>query len=37
MYVETHEKKIPGQSEEIRKIKVVMQEKNVRNIKLNWL
>jgi len=37
MYVETHEKKIPGHATEIAKIKEIMQQKNVRNIKLNWL
>jgi FkbM family methyltransferase len=36
MYVETHEKKIPGQTEEIEKIKLLMQKKHVSNIKLNW-
>jgi len=37
MYVETHETKIPGQVEELKAIKQMMQEKNITNIKLNWL
>jgi len=37
MFVETHEKKIPGQTEEIEQIKLLMQKKHVSNIKLNWL
>ena len=37
MFVETHEKKIPGQTEEIELIKLLMQKKHVSNIKLNWL
>jgi FkbM family methyltransferase len=37
MYVETHETKIPGQVEELKSIKQIMKEKNITNIKLNWL
>jgi len=37
MYVETHETKIPGQKEQIEKIKQQMQVKGITNIKLNWL
>jgi FkbM family methyltransferase len=37
MYVETHETKIPGQSEELKKIKQIMRQRKVTNIKLNWL
>ncbi|TMI95105.1 MAG: FkbM family methyltransferase [Bacteroidetes bacterium] len=37
MYVETHETKIKGQREELEKIKQTIQEKNIKNIKLNWL
>jgi len=37
MFVETHEKKIPGQTEEIEQIKLLMEKKRVSNIKLNWL
>ncbi|MES2646477.1 MAG: FkbM family methyltransferase [Bacteroidota bacterium] len=37
MYVETHETKIPGQAEELTAIRKIMAEKNVTNIKLNWL
>ncbi len=37
MYVETHETKIPGQKEELDKIRAAMQQKNISNIKLNWL
>jgi len=37
MYVETHETKIPGQREELKKIKQIMRQQKVTNIKLNWL
>jgi FkbM family methyltransferase len=37
MYVETHETKIPGQVQELNSIKQIMKEKNITNIKLNWL
>jgi len=37
MYVETHETKIPEQKEQLRLIKQQMKEKQVNNIKLNWL
>ena len=37
MYVETHETKIPGQKEELDAIRAIILEKNVTNIKLNWL
>jgi FkbM family methyltransferase len=37
MYVETHESKIPGQTAEIEEIKKIMSEKDVKNIRLNWL
>ena len=37
MYVETHETKIPGQLAELVEIRQIMKEKNVTNIKLNWL
>jgi FkbM family methyltransferase len=37
MYVETHETKIPGQKEELKKIKEQMKHKGITNIKLNWI
>jgi FkbM family methyltransferase len=37
MYVETHETKIPGQAADLEEIRDIMQEKQVKNIKLNWL
>ena len=37
MYVETHETKIPGQHAELAAIRQIMKDKNVTNIKLNWL
>jgi FkbM family methyltransferase len=37
MYVETHETKIPGQKEELEKIKEQMKQKGITNIKLNWI
>ncbi|MDQ6609723.1 MAG: FkbM family methyltransferase [Bacteroidota bacterium] len=37
MYVETHETKIPGHLEELVLIKKLLREKNILNIKLNWL
>lgn len=37
MYVETHETKIPGQSDELILIKQQMADKGITNIKLNWI
>jgi FkbM family methyltransferase len=37
MYVETHETKIPGQKEELEKIKKELKRKEITNIKLNWI
>jgi FkbM family methyltransferase len=37
MYVETHETKIPGQKEELQKIKEQLKQKGITNIKLNWI
>ena len=37
MYVETHEKKIPGHLQEVQEIKELLRSKHVSNIKLNWL
>lgn len=37
MYVETHETKIKGQKHELENIKQTIRQKNVKNIKLNWL
>jgi len=37
MYVETHETKIPGQEEDLKKIKLLMKQKGIANIKLNWI
>jgi len=37
MYVETHETKIPGQKEELAKIKTQLNQKKATNIKLNWI
>ncbi|CAN5649063.1 hypothetical protein BH10BAC3_BH10BAC3_15000 [soil metagenome] len=37
MYVETHETKIHGQHAELVAIRQIMKQKNVTNIKLNWL
>jgi len=37
MYVETHETKIAGQSEELKEIKQMIKQQNVTNIKMNWL
>ena len=37
MYVETHETKIPGQSDELKEIKEIIKQQNIQNIKLNWL
>lgn len=35
--VETHESKIPGHIEKVAKIKQLLKEKNIDNIKLNWI
>lgn len=35
--VETHETKIPGQAEDIEKIKALFVERGIENIKLNWI
>ena len=35
--VETHETKIPGHVEEVAQIKVMMQERGVENVRLNWI
>ncbi len=37
MYVETHETKIPSQVNDLQQIKQQIAEKNIRNIKLNWI
>jgi hypothetical protein len=37
MYVETHETKIPGQKEDLEKIELLMKQKGIANIKLNWI
>lgn len=37
MYVETHEGKIPGQKEILNLLKNKMNNKEIKNIKLNWL
>ncbi|TMI63417.1 MAG: FkbM family methyltransferase [Bacteroidetes bacterium] len=37
MYVETHETKIPGQEEYLKKIELLMKQKGIGNIKLNWI
>ena len=37
MYLETHQTKIPGQKEELKKIKEQMKQKGISNIKLNWI
>lgn len=35
--VETHETKIPGHVEEVKNLERVFAEKDIRNIKLNWI
>ncbi len=37
MYVETHETKIPAHVSELKNIKMLLKEKGVKNIKLNWI
>ena len=37
MFVETHETKIHGQKEHLEKIKEQMKQKEISNIKLNWV
>jgi FkbM family methyltransferase len=37
MYVETHETKIPSQAQELLLIKQQLKEKEITNIKLNWI
>jgi len=35
--VETHETKIPGHQQKVADLKNLLQEKNIQNIKLNWI
>lgn len=37
LLVETHENKIPGHYEKVRHLKQIIETKNIRNIKLNWI
>ena len=37
MHVESHETKIPGQEEELERIKKELKRKEITNIKLNWI
>lgn len=37
MLVETHENKIPGHYEKQMRLKNILESKNIKNIKLNWL
>jgi len=35
--VETHENKIPGHDEKVKRLKQLLTSKNIQNIKLNWI
>jgi FkbM family methyltransferase len=37
LLVETHETKIPGHDEKVKRLKLLLAAKNIKNIKLNWI